>query len=66
MYRDVFAFNPEKMPRVDPRVMEHQLNVDPMHKPVIQKKSRMGLERATTVTAKVQKLLEATGFVREC
>ena len=37
-YWDVFAFGPAEMPGVDPSVMEHRLNTDPMHKPVIQKK----------------------------
>ena len=46
-------------------VMEHGLNVDPLYKPVIQKKCHMGPERAAAANAEVQKLLEA-GFIREC
>jgi len=30
-YRDVFAFGPEEMPSIDPKVMEHLLNIDPAH-----------------------------------
>jgi len=64
-YRDVLAFRPEEMPSITPTVMEHRLNVDPLHRSVIQKKRHMGLEGAATANAEVQKLLEA-GFVREC
>ena len=53
------------MPDTDPVVVEHRLNLDLAHKPVIQKKRHMGPENATTATAKVQKLLEA-GFIRKC
>ena len=53
------------MPGIDPATMEHRLNVDPLHKSVIQKKWHTGLERVAAVTAEVQKLLEA-GFIREC
>jgi len=64
-YKDVFAFGPEEIPGITPTVMEHQLNVDPHHRSVIQKKRHMGLERETTANAEVQKLLEAR-FIREC
>jgi len=37
-YWDVFAFSPEEMPGINPKVMEHWLNMDPTYKPVIQKK----------------------------
>lgn len=64
-YRDVFAFVPEEMPDIDPTVMEHKLNVNPTHNPIVQKKRHIGPERAATAIAEVQKLLEV-GFVREC
>jgi len=50
---------------IAPTGMEHRLNVDPHHQPIIQKKRHMGPERAAAANAKVQKLLEA-GFIREC
>jgi len=37
-YKDVFMFGPEEMLGIAPTVMEHRLNVDPHHRPVIQKK----------------------------
>ena len=47
------AFRPEEMPDIDPAIMAHRLNVDPLHKSVIQKKRHMGLERAVVATAEV-------------
>ena len=61
-YKDAFAFGPEEMPSIAPTIMEHRLSVDPHHRPVIQKKRHMGLERAAAANAEVQKLLEA-GFI---
>ena len=61
----MFAFGPNEIPSITPIVMEHRLTVDPLHRSVIQKKHRMGLERAAAANAEVQKLLEA-GFIREC
>jgi len=64
-YHDVFAFGPKEIPSMDLTVMEHSLNVDPLHKSAIKKKRDIGPERATAATIEVQKLLEA-GFIREC
>jgi len=64
-HRDVFAFAPEEMPGIAQTVIEHWLNVDPLHRPVVQKKHHIDPERAATANAEVQKLLEA-GFIREC
>ena len=52
------------MPSIDPNVTEHRLNVDPRHKPIIQKKHHMGSERAAAAYVEVQRLLDA-GFIRE-
>jgi len=32
-YRDVFAFGCEENPSISPTIMEHRLNVDPLHRP---------------------------------
>ena len=45
--------------------MQHRLNVEPSHKPVIQKRRHLGEERSAATTAEVKKLLEV-GFIREC
>ena len=52
-YQDVFTFGPEVMPSMDLAIMEHKLNVDPIHEPVIQNKLYMGPDRAATTTAEV-------------
>jgi len=64
-YWDVFTFGPEEMPGIDLAVMKHRLNVDPLHKPVIQKKRHMGPEKVAATATEVQKLLKVL-FVREC
>jgi len=64
-YQDVFTFGPKEMPGINPTTMEHRLNVDPSHKPLIQKKWHIGPKRAAAATVEVQKLLEV-GFIREC
>ena len=47
------------MPGIDPAVMCHKLNVDPNHKPVIQKMHKTGVPQTEAVIEEVQKLLEA-------
>ena len=59
-YKD--AFGPEEMPGIAPTVMEHRLNMNPLHRPVVQKKRHIGPERAVAANVKVQKLLEV-GFI---
>ena len=52
------------MPGIDPEVIVHQLNVDPNHKPVRQKKRSFNPERYKAIEEGVKKLLKA-GFIRE-
>ena len=52
------------MPKIDPSIIVHKLNVDPMHKPVIQKHRRFNPKRYTTISEEVEKLLVAK-FIRE-
>ncbi|XXG59774.1 hypothetical protein AAC387_Pa04g1796 [Persea americana] len=47
------------MPGIDPAVMCHKLNVDPNHKPVIQKARRTRVPQTEAVKEEVDKLLEA-------
>ena len=54
---DVFAWSHEDMPRVDPSVITHRLNVYPSSKPVCQKKRVFTHERDNVVM--VQKLTMA-------
>jgi len=64
-YQDVFAFEPSEMAGITLDVMQHRLNVEPSHKPVIQKRRHLGAERSVVVAVEVKKLLEAS-FIREC
>jgi len=60
----VFSFEPLEMPGIAPNVMQHRLNVDPSHKPFIQKRRHLGAEQSATAATKDKKLLDA-GFIRE-
>jgi len=64
-YKNVFAFDPSKMLGIARDVIQHRLNVDPNHKPIIQKKRHLGTKRSTAAATEVKKLLEAR-FLREC
>lgn len=57
--KEVFAWTPYEMPGISPEVICHKLNMDPKHKPVIQKGRRMGIPQIEAMTEEVQKLLEA-------
>ncbi|XP_058189250.1 uncharacterized protein LOC131306838 [Rhododendron vialii] len=56
---NVFAWTPKEMPGVDPGVVCHHLNVDPLHKPVLQKKRRLAIQHAKAMIEEIDKLLEA-------
>ena len=58
-HKDIFAWFHEDMLGIDPLVIVHRLNVDPAHKPVIQKHHRFNPKRYTTISEEVNKLLKA-------
>nr|POE49921.1 transposon ty3-g gag-pol polyprotein [Quercus suber] len=62
--QDVFAWNHEDMPEIDPSVIVQKLNVNPSTPPVRQKKRVFAHERDRAIAQEVRKLLEA-GFIRE-
>ena len=62
--RDVFTWSHENMPRIDPSVMAHRLNVSPSFPPIRQKKRVFALERDRAIAEEVRKLQEAS-FIRE-
>lgn len=64
-YQDVFAFQVEEMPGIDPCVAVYQLNVDPSVKPVRQKKRNHGEARDKAAAEELKKLLNA-GYIRQC
>ena len=61
---DVFAWNHEDMPGIDPGVITHRLNICPSFKPIRQKKRVFALERDNAIKDEVQKLMAAK-FIRE-
>ena len=52
------------MPRIDPSVVVHKLNVSPSFSPIRQKKRVFAQERDRAIAEEVRKLQEA-GFIRE-
>ncbi|XP_065636550.1 uncharacterized protein LOC136070478 [Quercus suber] len=62
--QDVFAWNHEDMPGIDPSVIVHKLNVNPSTPPVRQKKRVFAPKRDRAIAQEIEKLLEA-GFIRE-
>ena len=53
---DVFAWSHDDMPRIDPNVITHRLNVHPYSKPVRQKKRVFAPKRDKAIKEEVQKL----------
>lgn len=64
-FKDVFAFTVDEMPGIDPSIAHHALQVDPLERPVKQKKRNLGPVRSKAADEEVKKLLDA-GFIREC
>jgi len=63
-YIDVFAWNYEDMPGLDPQVAMHCLNIKPDAKPVKQQQRRFCPNIMKAIEAEVYKLI-ACGFIRE-
>uniref|UniRef100_A0A2N9GIN6 Uncharacterized protein n=1 Tax=Fagus sylvatica TaxID=28930 RepID=A0A2N9GIN6_FAGSY len=63
-YSDVFAWNPYEAPGVDPAFACHNLNVDPLIRPVVQKGRRISPLHQEAVCEEVNRLVEA-GAIRE-
>ena len=64
MDQDVFVWNHEDMPGIDPSVIVHRLNVNSASSPIRQKKRVFAQERDKAITEEVRKLLEAN-FIQE-
>ncbi|KAL0451466.1 UNVERIFIED_CONTAM: hypothetical protein Slati_1124700 [Sesamum latifolium] len=61
---DMFAWSLSDFKGIDPEIIVHRLNVDPMVRPVKQKKRSFGAERNRIIEEEVRKLSEA-GYVSE-
>ena len=62
-YQDVFAWQYDEMPRIDPKLVAHSLNVEPGTRPVVQPMRTFHLEVEAQITQEVKKLLSA-GFIK--
>ena len=62
-YQDVFAWQYDEMPGIDPKLVAHSLNVEPDIKPVLQPMRTFHPEVEAQITQKVKKLL-STGFIK--
>ena len=60
----MFAWNYEDMPRLDPQVTMHRLNIKPNIKPVKQQQRRCHPDIMGAIEAEVHKLI-ACDFIRE-
>jgi len=62
-FKDVFPWDYNEMPRLDPRLVAHTSNVDPMAKPMAQPAKIFHTEIEGQIVKEVHKLL-ATGFIK--
>ena len=53
-----FAWSHEDMVGIDPEVIVHQLQVDPDHRPVKQKRRKFAPERNKVINEEIQKLID--------
>ncbi|KAL0428288.1 UNVERIFIED_CONTAM: Pro-Pol polyprotein [Sesamum latifolium] len=61
---DIFAWAPQDLEGINPKVITHHLNIDPSIKPVKQKKRHFGPEKDKIIQAEVDKLMVA-GHIEE-
>ena len=62
--QDAFAWSHEDMPKINPSIMVHRLNLSPSFPPIRQKKRKFTQERDRTIAEEVHKLQDAE-FIRE-
>ena len=62
-YQDIFAWQYDEMPRIDPTLVAHSLNVEPGAKPVVQPMRTFHPEVEAQISQEVKKLL-AAGFIK--
>ncbi|KAL0411720.1 UNVERIFIED_CONTAM: Pro-Pol polyprotein [Sesamum latifolium] len=56
---DIFAWTPQDLEGIDPQVITHHLKIDPICKPIKQKKRYFGSEKDKIIQAEVNKLMAA-------
>ncbi|KAL2230939.1 UNVERIFIED_CONTAM: Retrovirus-related Pol polyprotein from transposon [Sesamum indicum] len=63
-YVDMFAWSPLDFTGINPEVIVHRLNVDPMARPIQQRKRSFGSDKNEVIKQEVDKLLKV-GYVSE-
>ena len=61
-FRDVFSWSYEKMPGIDPSIVQHEIKTYENAKPVRQRLRPVNPRKAETIKAEVEKLLRV-GFI---
>ena len=61
---DCFTWSHADMPRIDPEIIMHKVQVDPLYQPVRQKRRKFAPERDAIINDEVKSLL-GVGFIRE-
>ncbi|KAL0286978.1 UNVERIFIED_CONTAM: hypothetical protein Sradi_7134300 [Sesamum radiatum] len=61
---NIFAWTPQDLERIDPKVITHHLNIDPSIKSVKQKKRYFGPEKDKIIQAELDKFI-AAGHIKE-
>ncbi|KAL0346194.1 UNVERIFIED_CONTAM: hypothetical protein Sradi_4450700 [Sesamum radiatum] len=61
---NIFAWAPQDLEGIDPKVITHHLTIDPSIKPMKQKKRHFGSEKDKIIQAEVDKLM-AAGHIEE-
>ena len=59
-FRDIFAWSYEKMPSIDPCIVEHEIKTFPDAKPVRQRLRVVNPRKAPAIKAEIDKLLKAS------
>ncbi|GLT28219.1 hypothetical protein SLA2020_031680 [Shorea laevis] len=62
-YKDVFAWHYDEMPRLNPALVVHSLNVDPSKKPIVQPNRVFHPKVTLKIKEEIEKLL-AAGFIK--
>jgi hypothetical protein len=62
-YKDVFTLDYDEMPKIDPGLVAHSLNVEPGTRPVVQPMRTFHIEVEAQITQEVKKLL-TSGFIK--
>ena len=58
-YKELFAWKPSDMPGISTDIISHELRVDPLARPIVQKRRPMGPNKQLAIRQEVGRLLEA-------